>query len=115
MLNHHNSRHLSFRTTMVLIEEAARLLGLGDPMLLVRRSRERRLSRPRFGVIWAMRQLNWSYPEIAKQLRFEDHKSVMYGHSQALLMREADPVFREYTDQLLRHARASLMATAEAA
>lgn len=105
----------AFRITAAVVEEAARVHQL-EAWQLLRRNRERQYSHVRFGIIWVLRQLGGSYNRIRDQLGFEDHKSVMYGHRQAALMRDTDPEYRQWTDDLLRYASTiSPMVVAEAA
>lgn len=104
----------TFSVATQLIERAAELYDI-DPWEIMRLGKQRQRFRPRWAVIWTLRQLNppsaspnakpYSYERIARLLGFEDHTTVMYGRDQAEALRKLDPKFQELTDDLLAYAQ----------
>ena len=76
------------------------------PSELLSRSREKRLSRGRFAIMWAARELMpslYSFERIGESLGGLDHTSVLHGRRRAVQLRESDAEFRQLTDALIAH------------
>ena len=63
-------------------------------------SREARVVRVRFAVVWAARGLGASTPQIGRALN-RDHTTAVAGIRRAGELRERDPLFRALTDELV--------------
>ncbi len=92
----------TFSFAMGLVDRASEIRGV-DPRRVAKRERTHSISYTRFGVVWVMRQLGFSYPRIAKALSFEDHTSVIHAERRAEQFRRDDPDYRDFTDLLLAH------------
>jgi hypothetical protein len=97
-------RRIAWRTFTALAEEAARLRGL-EPWQVLHITNKRAPSHTRFGMIWVLRQMDVVFADIAEQLGMSDHTSVIHGMNVATRLRDEDPVFRMYTDDLLAFAK----------
>ena len=97
-------RRIAWRTFTALAEEAARLRGL-TPSQVLHITNKRAPSHARFGLIWVLRQMDVVYVDIAEQLGMADHTTILHGMNVATRLREEDPVFRMYADDLLTFAK----------
>ena len=102
----------AFAIAAAVMEEAASLFRVSVwDIVRAGNTRENKIVRVRWAVIWVLRQLEWpdgrraySAPRIAKVLRYADHTTVLHGYREAEFWRERDPEFRQLTDELLGHA-----------
>lgn len=82
-----------------LVREAARLRGL-EPWQVMHVTHKRAPAHARFGVMWVLRQFGFVLTDIANQLGLRDYTSVMHGVATAEHLREADPEYDKFLEDL---------------
>jgi hypothetical protein len=99
------ARRVAWGFVADLVEEAARLRGL-NPTDLWRVSNKRAPAHARFGIIWVLRQYEIVFADMAFKLGMADYTSALHGMEVATRLREEDPAFRRFTDDLMLFAMA---------
>jgi chromosomal replication initiation ATPase DnaA len=89
----------------------AYLLSVGS---IIGRDKFKNIAEARLVTYWLLRSLcNLSYPEIGKVLK-KDHTSAISGVKKCIALRERDPSFKAFTDELTEAVRARLKGAAAA-
>ncbi len=73
-------------------------------IVIVSHDRHRMIAQARFGVMWVLRELGHSYPEIGRIIQ-RDHTTAIQGVKRANSMREKDSEFLRLTDNVLQEVR----------
>ena len=86
-----------------VIVEAGRMRGV-RPAQIMRRNQKRNPSYARMGVVYVMKEAGYVLADIAETLGMSDHTSALYSLNVAKRLRDEDPEYLAFTDELLAYA-----------